>query len=108
MTISSPLRLETAGAVCLLIAVYHLRPQPRLIMRAGLICALMKALSLGHHPRTYGGHSYGISFVGRNDKATRGQSLGYMIGGTLALSWSLAHKLASLLSSTAPTCWISI
>lgn len=97
MTISSPLRPETAGAVCLLVAVYHLRPQPGLIMRAGLICALMKALSpsaiiLGPmvailmESLLLEGM---IRLLGANP-------LGYMIGGTLAVSWSLAHKLASL------------
>ena len=87
----------SAGAVCLLVAVYHLRPQPGLIMRAGLICALMKALSpsaiiLGPmvailmESLLLEGM---IRLLGANP-------LGYMIGGALAVSWSLIHKLASL------------
>ncbi len=87
----------SAGAVCLLVAIYHLRPQPGVIMRAGLICALMKALSPS---AIILGPMVAIlmeSFLLEGIIRLLGANpLGYMIGGALAVSWSLVHKLASL------------
>ena len=87
----------SAGAVCLLVAVYHLRPQPGLIMRAGLVCALMKALSPS---AIILGPMVAILMEALLLEGTirllGANLLGYMIGGALAVSWSLVHKLASL------------
>ncbi len=88
----------SAWAVCLLVASHRLRPRKGLFLRAGLICAAMKSISpsaviLGPM----------VAIVIEALCLEAGVKLlcpnipGYLLGGALAVSWSLLHKVGRLL-----------
>jgi len=88
----------SAWAVCLLVASHRLRPQKGLFLRTGLICAAMKSISpsaviLGPMVAILIEAlclEAAVRLLGPN-------ILGYVLGGALAVSWSLLHKVGRLL-----------
>jgi len=88
----------SAWAVCLLVASHRLRPQPGLFLRAGLICAAMKSISPS--AVILGPMAAILIEVLCLEAAVRllgPNILGYMLGGALAVSWSLLQKVGRLL-----------
>ncbi|MGD2121509.1 MAG: hypothetical protein PVJ76_07185, partial [Gemmatimonadota bacterium] len=90
--------LLTAIAVVILVAGHRNWPLPGLLLRAGLIAALMKSASPS---AVLLGPMIAISMEGiLMELGTRlpvPRIWGYLIGGALAMSWTLAHKILSLL-----------
>lgn len=88
----------TAIGIILLISVSHLWKEKGLIWRSGLICALMKSIS----PSTmiFGpmiaifSEALLIEFAVR---VFRKNIFAYLVGGMLAMSWNLLHKIANLI-----------
>ncbi len=88
----------TAIGVVLLVAGHRTWPLKGLLVRAGLIAALMKSASPS---AVLLGPMVAIAMEGLlMEGAVRvlgGRTLGYALGGALAMSWTLGQKLASLL-----------
>ncbi len=88
----------TGIAVILLVAVGHLWKERGLFIRAALICALMKSVSpsaviLGPMVAIFSEGALlelAVMILGRN-------MAGYVMGGMLAMTWTLFHKLATFL-----------
>lgn len=93
----------TGIAVALLVAGHRRWPLPGLLARAGLIAALMKSLSPS---AVLLGPMVAIAMEGLlMEAAVRvlgGGTAGYLVGGALAMSWTLAHKIVSLLLTYGP------
>jgi nucleoside-triphosphatase THEP1 len=93
----------TGIAVAILVAGHRRWPAPGLLMRAGLIAALMKSLSPS---AVLLGPMVAIAMEGLlMEVAVRllgGGAVGYALGGALAMSWTLAHKIVSLLLTYGP------
>ena len=88
----------TAIAVALLVGGHRLWPQPGLIVRAGLIAAVMKSASPS---AVLLGPMVAIAMEGLAMEAgvrlAGGRRAGYFLGGALAMSWTLLHKFGSFL-----------
>ncbi len=88
----------TAIAVGILVAGHRAWPVPGLLVRAGLIAALMKAVSPS---AVLLGPMVAIAMEGvlmeAGVRLLGGRLAGYVLGGALAMSWTLGHKIASLL-----------
>ena len=90
--------LLTAIAICLMVAGHRLWPERGILWRAGLICAVMKAVSpsaviLGPMTAIFMEGlmlEAGTVLLGRNPA-------GYMLGGGLAMSWGLIQKVVKLI-----------
>jgi len=93
----------TAIAVVILVAGHRSWRTPGLLVRAGLIAALMKCLSPS---AVLLGPMVAIAMEGLlMEVAVRllgGGVVGYMVGGALAMSWTLGHKIVSLLLTYGP------
>lgn len=89
--------LSTIGVV-ILVAGGRMWADPRLLWRAALICALMKSISPN---AIIFGPMIGIFMEGLllflAVRLLGSNLLGYSVGGALAVSWSLAQKVISLL-----------
>ena len=88
----------TAIAVALLVGGHRIWPQTGLIVRAGLIAAVMKSASPS---AVLLGPMVAIAMEGLAMEAgvrlARGRLGGYLVGGALAMSWTLFHKLGGFL-----------
>jgi len=88
----------TAIAVAVLVAGHRTWPQKGLLVRAGLIAAVMKSTSPS---AVLFGPMVAIAMEGVAMEAgvrlLGGRLPGYALGGALAMSWTLAHKVGSLL-----------
>lgn len=88
----------TAIAIVLLTAGHRTWPQRGLLARAGLIAAVMKSASPS---AVLFGPMLGIAMEGLAMEAgvrlLGGRLPGYVLGGALAMSWTLVHKVGSLL-----------
>ncbi len=88
----------TAIAVAVLVAGHRTWPQKGLLVRAGLIAAVMKSTSPS---AVLFGPMVAIAMEGLAMEAgvrlLGGRLPGYALGGALAMSWTLAHKVGSLL-----------
>jgi nucleoside-triphosphatase THEP1 len=93
----------TGIAVALLVAGHRRWPAPGLLVRAGLIAALMKSLSPS---AVLLGPMVAIAMEGLLMEAAvrlfRGRVVGYLVGGALAMSWTLAHRLVTLTVTYGP------
>lgn len=88
----------TALGIILLISINHLWKENGLFWRAGLICALMKTMSPS--AIIFGPMIAIFSQALLMELAIfifRRNMLGYIIGGLLAMSWNLFHKIANLI-----------
>lgn len=102
-------RLPFAGhiltflAVAILVSGHRMWRTPGLVARAGLIAALMKSLSPS---AVLIGPMVAIAMEGLlMEVAIRvagGRAAGYVLGGALAMSWTLAQKIVSLLLTYGP------
>lgn len=102
-------RLPFAGhiltflAVAILVAGHRAWNTPGLVARAGLIAALMKSLSPS---AVLLGPMVAIAMEGLlmegAIRLARGRAAGYLLGGALAMSWTLAQKIVSLLLTYGP------
>lgn len=89
--------LLTAIGICLLTAGHRLWPERGILWRAGLICAVMKAVSpsaviLGPMTAIF---MEGLMLEGGTLLLGRNPA-GYMLGGGLAMSWGLIQKILKL------------
>ncbi|MFH1619049.1 MAG: hypothetical protein ABIG11_04010, partial [bacterium] len=86
--------LLTGIGISILVAGHRLRPQQGLFWRAGLVCAAMKSVSPS---AVLFGPMLAISFEGFLLEAGVFMAginpLGYLLGGGLAMSWALFHKI---------------
>lgn len=93
----------TAIAVAILVAGHRSWRVPGLLWRAGLIAALMKSLSPS---AVLLGPMVAIMMEGvlmeLSVRLLKGGVAGYLLGGALAMSWTLAHKIVSLLLTYGP------
>ncbi len=93
----------TAIAVAILVAGHRRWPVPGLLVRAGLIAALMKSLSPS---AVLLGPMVAIAMEGLLMEAAvrlfRARPAGYLVGGALAMSWTLAHKLVTMVLTYGP------
>jgi nucleoside-triphosphatase THEP1 len=93
----------TAIAVVILVAGHRIWPAPGLLVRAGLIAALMKSASPS---AVLLGPMVAIAMEGALMEASvrlgRGRVVGYMVGGALAMSWTLSQKVFTLLLTYGP------
>jgi len=88
----------TAIGLMLLISVSHLWKERGLFWRAGLVCALMKAVSPSAF--IFGPMIAIMSEALLLEMSTRllGRNwTGYVVGGVLAMSWNLFHRIANLI-----------
>lgn len=90
--------LLTGIAIVVLVAGHRTWPQAGLIARAGLIAAVMKSASPS---AVLFGPMVAIAMEGLALEAGvrmgAGRTAGYLLGGALAMSWTLLHKLGSFL-----------
>ena len=90
--------LLTAIGIAILVAGHRLWPERGILWRAGLVCAVMKSVSPS---AAVFGPMIAIFAEGVLAEAgvllLGGNVAGYLLAGGLAMSWSLAHKLATLL-----------
>ena len=103
------LRIPFAGSVLsafgvvVLVAGHRVSPERGLIWRAALICALMKSLSPS---AVILGPMIGITMEGvlleASVRVLGGRAPGYLVGGALAVSWSLAQRALSALIAFGP------
>ena len=93
----------TAIAVIVLVAGHRTWPLPGLLLRAGLVAALMKSASPS---AVLLGPMVAIAMEGIlmevGVRLVRGGIWGYVLGGALAMSWTLVHKFGSLLLTYGP------
>ena len=89
--------LLTALAIVILVAGHRSWPNPGLLVRAGLIAALMKSASPS---AVLLGPMVAIAMEGvimeMGVRASGGRAWGYLVGGSLAMSWTLVQKILSL------------
>jgi len=103
-----PLRgnLLTGIGIAILVAGHRLWPRRGLLWRAGLVCAAMKSLSPS---ATILGPMIAISMEGCLLEAGvllgGAHAAGYLLGGGLAMSWPLWHRLASVFLFYGPESW---
>jgi nucleoside-triphosphatase THEP1 len=100
------LRIPFAGSflaafgVMVMTAGHRAHPERGLIWRAALICALMKSISPS---AVILGPMVGIVMEGllleAGVRLARGRAVGYLAGGALAVSWSMAQRILSALIS---------
>lgn len=88
--------LLTAIGIILMVAGHRLWPEKGVIFRAGLICAALKTMSpspviLGPMLAIF----MQASLMELSILAGRRSTLGYLIGGGLAVSWNLAYRILS-------------
>ena len=88
----------TFVGIAILVAGHRLWPERGLLWRAGLVCAAMKSIS----PSAFIlGPMLAISLQGflleLGTLAVGANPLGYFLGGGLAMSWSLFHKIGKIL-----------
>lgn len=90
-------------AVAILVSGHRAWKTPGLVARAGLIAALMKSLSPS---AVLLGPMVAIAMEGLlmegAIRLARGRAAGYLLGGALAMSWTLAQKIVSLLLTYGP------
>ena len=88
----------TAIGIAILLAGHRLWPERGLLWRTGLVCAAMKSVSPS---AVIFGPMVAISMEGllaeTGVRLLGGNPAGYLLGGGLAMSWALAHKVANLL-----------
>ena len=88
----------TAIGIAILVAGHRLWPERGLLWRTGLVCAAMKSISPS---AAIFGPMVAIFMEGLLAEAgvwlLGGNITGYLLGGGLAMSWPLAHKLVNLL-----------
>jgi len=94
------LRIPFAGSflaafgVMVMTAGHRAHPERGLIWRAALICALMKSISPS---AVILGPMVGIAMEGllleAGVRLARGRALGYLLGGAVAVSWSMAQRI---------------
>lgn len=93
----------TAIAVALLVAGHRRWPLQGLLVRAGIIAALMKSLSPS---AVLLGPMVAITMEGLlMELAVRllgGGVTGYLVGGALAMSWTLGHRIVTLVITYGP------
>ncbi len=93
----------TAIAVVILVAGHGTWPVRGLLFRAGLIAALMKSVSPS---AVLLGPMVAIAMQGIlmevAVRAGRGRAIGYLMGGILAMSWTLGQKVFSLVLTYGP------
>ncbi len=93
----------TAIAVAILVAGHRNWRMPGLLWRAGLIAALMKSLSPS---AVLLGPMLAILMeavlMEVSVRLLRGGVTGYVVGGALAMSWTLMHRIVSLLLTYGP------
>ena len=93
----------TAIAVVILVAGHRIWPVRGLLLRAGLIAALMKSASPS---AVLLGPMVAIAMEGALMEAAvrlgRGRLVGYMVGGAVAMSWTLGQKVFTLLLTYGP------
>ncbi|HSW29204.1 MAG TPA: nucleoside-triphosphatase [Longimicrobiales bacterium] len=93
----------TGIGVAILVAGHRRWPLPGLLVRAGLIAALMKSLSPS---AVLLGPMVAIAMEGLlMEAAVRllgGRTLGYLVGGALAMSWTLGHRIVTLVVTYGP------
>jgi nucleoside-triphosphatase THEP1 len=93
----------TAIAVAILVAGHRSWRVPGLLWRAGLIAALMKSLSPS---AVLLGPMVAIMMEGVlmevSVRLLKGAVTGYVVGGALAMSWTLMHRIVSLLLTYGP------
>jgi nucleoside-triphosphatase THEP1 len=88
----------TGIAIALLVGGHRAWPQPGLLIRAGLIAAVMKSASPS---AVLLGPMVAIAVEGMamelGVRLAAGRRFGYFLGGALAMSWTLLHKFGGLL-----------
>jgi nucleoside-triphosphatase THEP1 len=93
----------TAIAVTILVAGHQAWPVKGLLLRAGLIAALMKSVSPS---AVLLGPMVAIAMEGvlmeLAVRLGRGRAVGYIVGGALAMFWTLSQKVVSLLITYGP------
>lgn len=93
----------TAIAVVILVAGHRRWPLPGLLVRAGIIAALMKSLSPS---AVLLGPMVAIAMEGLlmelAVRALGGGVAGYLVGGALAMSWTLGQRLVTLVITYGP------
>jgi nucleoside-triphosphatase THEP1 len=99
-TVGAPLsgHVLTGIAIALLVGGHRAWPQPGLLIRAGLIAAVMKSASPS---ALLLGPMVAIAVEGMamelGVRLAAGRRFGYFVGGALAMSWTLLHKFGGLL-----------
>jgi nucleoside-triphosphatase THEP1 len=95
--------LLSAVGVMLMTAGHRASPDRGLIWRAALVCALMKSVSPS---AVIIGPMIGIFMEGLLLEAMvrlfRGRAAGYLVGGSLAVSWSMAQRLLNAFVAFGP------
>jgi nucleoside-triphosphatase THEP1 len=95
--------LLSAVGVMLMTAGHRGFPERGLIWRAALVCALMKSVSPS---AVILGPMIGILMEGvlleTMVRLSRGRAFGYLVGGALAVSWSMAQRLLNALIAFGP------
>jgi nucleoside-triphosphatase THEP1 len=95
--------LLTAIGVMLMTAAHRARPERGLIWRAALVCALMKSVSPS---AVILGPMVGILMEGvLLETAVRlaaGRAPGYLVGGALAVSWTIAQRILNAVIQYGP------
>jgi nucleoside-triphosphatase THEP1 len=93
----------SAFGVTVLTAGHRSRPERGLIWRAALVCALMKSVSPS---AVILGPMVGIAMEGvlleASVRLLGGSAAGYLVGGALAVSWSLAQRLLTAVTAFGP------
>jgi len=93
----------SAFGVAVLTAGHRSSPERGLIWRAALVCALMKSVSPS---AVILGPMIGIATEGvlleASVRLLGGSAAGYLVGGALAVSWSLAQRLLSVVIAFGP------
>ena len=88
----------TAIGIAILVAGHRLWPERGLLWRAGLVCAAMKSVSPS---AVIFGPMIAISIEGllaeTGVRLFGGNTVGYLLGGGLAMSWALFQKIGTML-----------
>jgi nucleoside-triphosphatase THEP1 len=103
------LRIPFAGSVLsafgvvVMTAGHRVSPERGLIWRSALVCALMKSISPS---AVILGPMIGIAMEGvlleGSVRVLGGRAVGYLVGGALAVSWSLAQRMLNALIAFGP------
>ncbi|HNW91341.1 MAG TPA: nucleoside-triphosphatase [bacterium] len=90
--------IMTGIAIIIMAAGHGLRPRPGVLWRAGLLCAVMKSVSPSAAilPPMIAIFMEGV-LMELGVRLLRARLPGYLLGGGLAMSWTLLHKVGGLL-----------